>query len=103
MQQMTPTSVDSSHRVTRAVSVLAAGYAILGGAVALVGWVFDVPRLTDWPGDGISMFANAAICMVMSGAALLFLVSRRAQASQKTAVRLLAAIVGIVAALTVFE
>jgi hypothetical protein len=51
MEQLTPTSVDPSHRVTRAVSLLAAWYAIVGGAVTLAGWAFDLPRLTDWRSD----------------------------------------------------
>jgi signal transduction histidine kinase/CheY-like chemotaxis protein len=49
------------------------------------------------------MFVNSAICIVMSGVGLLFLVSRRARTRHKNVVRLLAATVGVVAALTIFE
>ena len=50
---------------------LAAGYAVLGGLVTLLGWTFEIPRLTDWKNDGISMFPNPSLCAVLSGLALL--------------------------------
>jgi catechol 2,3-dioxygenase-like lactoylglutathione lyase family enzyme len=45
--------------------------AVAGGVVTLVGWAFDLPRLTDLRNDGISMFPNAAACAVAGGLALL--------------------------------
>jgi signal transduction histidine kinase len=103
MQQQTSISIDPSHRATRAVSLLAAGYAIIGGAITLAGWAFELPRLTDWRNDGISMFVNTAICIAMSGVALLFQVSRTDRPWRKHIVRILATAVGVVAALTIFE
>src|SRR5438046_1258331 len=49
-----------------------ATYALFGGSITLIGWSAKVPRLTDWPASGISMFPNAALASVCSGAALLF-------------------------------
>ena len=51
--------------------IAAAACAIAGGMVTLVGWALEIPRLTDWRNDGISMFPNTAVCAVLSGAALL--------------------------------
>jgi signal transduction histidine kinase/ActR/RegA family two-component response regulator len=55
-----------------------AGYALIGGLLSLLGWAFDIPRLTDWDHDGISIQPNAALAVLLSGAALLCLaVGRR--------------------------
>ena len=103
MQQLTQTSIDSSPRVTRGVSLAAGSYAIIGGAITLAGWAFGVQRLTDWRGDGISMFANTAACVILSGTALICLVLGTGSIWQYRAARILATIVAIVAALTIFE
>ena len=79
-----------------AVFVLAL-YAILGGALTLVGWALGVPRLADWLGNGISMKANPALCVVLCAVALLLGPPRR------LAVRALAGFVALVALLTLFE
>ncbi|MBX3381783.1 MAG: PAS domain S-box protein [Phycisphaeraceae bacterium] len=56
--------------------VLAAGlYAAIGGGIALIGWIADVRRFTDWIGSGISIQPNAALCVFLSGAALLCFVA----------------------------
>lgn len=40
------------------------------GGLTLVGWAFDVPRLKDFFGVGITMKANAALAMALAGAAV---------------------------------
>jgi signal transduction histidine kinase len=42
----------------------------LAGVTALAGWAFDIQRLTDWAGVGVSMFPNTALAMVLSTIAL---------------------------------
>jgi PAS domain S-box-containing protein len=54
-----------------ALVIAAAACAVAGGIVTLVGWAFEIPRLTDWRNDGISMFPNTAVCAALSGTALL--------------------------------
>ena len=54
-----------------ALVITAAGCAVAGGVVTLAGWALEIPRLTDWKDDGISMFPNTAVYAVLSGAALL--------------------------------
>jgi len=54
----------------RLLVTTAGAYAVLGGLAALVGWVANVPRLTDWGSHGISMFPNTALCAIASGLAL---------------------------------
>ncbi|WP_395748828.1 ATP-binding protein [Prosthecobacter sp.] len=51
--------------------VVCGGYALLGGAVTLFGWLANVPGLTDWDGDGITMFGNTALMAMAGGAAVL--------------------------------
>lgn len=57
------------------VPLCAAAYAGLGGTATLLGWFLDVPRLTDWNGNGISQMPNNALGVVFCGAALLLLVA----------------------------
>ncbi len=64
-----PTEPDPSW--PRHLGTAAAVVAIAGGLGTLVGWAADIPRLTDWKKDGISMFPNTAICAVLGGIALL--------------------------------
>src|SRR6185503_7287711 len=56
---------------SRAVSVVAALYAIGAGAVTFLGWALHIPRLTDWVGTNINMKANSALGAVVAGAAVL--------------------------------
>lgn len=53
------------------IPALVGAYALLGGIITLIGWIGGIPRLTDWIGLNISMFANTAAAAVLSGAALL--------------------------------
>ncbi|MGM8226958.1 hybrid sensor histidine kinase/response regulator [Cellvibrio sp. ARAG 10.3] len=53
------------------VSTLLGLYALIGGIASLSGWVFDVPRLTDWLGDNISTQPNTAVLIACAGAAIL--------------------------------
>jgi len=52
---------------------LTGAYATACGVVTLAGWFFQLPRLTDWAGDDISMFPNTAVCAMLCGIALLLL------------------------------
>ena len=83
MQQLNQSSVDYLPPETRAVSLTTAAYAIAGALVTLAGWAFDMRRLTDWRGDGLSMFVNPALCVLMSGIALICLVSGKRRSWQQ--------------------
>jgi len=53
------------------LAALAAIVAVVVGAMVLVGWVFDIAVLKSvWPG-WVSMKANAAVCFILIGVALL--------------------------------
>jgi len=52
------------------VSTLAAAYVGAGGAVSFLGWGLDLPALTDWYGNGISIQPNAAVATAAAGAAV---------------------------------
>ncbi len=65
----------SNHEVrspsARRVVLVLGGYALGAGLLTLVGWFAGLPRLTDWLGSGISMFANTAVAAACAGAALI--------------------------------
>ena len=67
-------------------------YALVGGVVSFSGWVVDVPRLTDWDGDGNSIQPNAALAAMFAGAGVLFLATRRFELA--AAVGVLVSLVG---------
>jgi len=57
-------------------AIVAALYALAAAVLAFLGWAFDVQRLTEWDGAGLSMQPNAAIGC--AGAALsVLLLSRK--------------------------
>ncbi len=70
---MGPMLTRTNNRWPRALSVSLGAVAFLGGLLSLLGWVLDVPRLTDWFGNGISTQANTAVGITVSGAALVLL------------------------------
>ncbi len=100
---ISPSAVDSSRRISYAVSVVAALYAIAGGSITLAGWALGKQRLTDWRLDNISMFANTAACVVMGGAALLLLIGKQGRPARYVAARILAGLVALVGTLTLLE
>jgi signal transduction histidine kinase len=53
--------------------VLLGALVFAGGLVSFLGWALDVPRLTDWLNDGISIQPNTTVLMMLSGAALVAL------------------------------
>jgi PAS domain S-box-containing protein len=82
--------------------MVAGGFAVIVGLLAFAGWFADVPRLTDWDGDGISMFPNTALGAILAGLALI-LVARRGAREGPGPVAALGAAVLLVGGLTVFE
>jgi PAS domain S-box-containing protein len=75
--------------------------AVVGGLVTLTGWAADIPRLTQWKGDGISMFPNTAVCVTACGLAL-YLV-RGGGTLLRNAGRMLSWLVLFIAGLTLSE
>lgn len=47
------------------IAVCLAAYVLLVGIVVLIGWTWQIERLTDWTGEGISMFPNTAIAAIL--------------------------------------
>jgi signal transduction histidine kinase/ActR/RegA family two-component response regulator len=95
---------DYSRRISFAVSMAAGMYAIVAGSLALAGWTLDIPRLTDWWNDHISIFANPAAGGVLCGMALLLLLaSPRDLTGTCAAARLLAGVTALIGLLTLFE
>ncbi|MEO8213113.1 MAG: ATP-binding protein [Myxococcales bacterium] len=89
-----PPSVPS--RLVLALAV----YPILGGALTLLGWALDIPRLIDWGGLGISMKPNAAICALALGLALAL---NARGPSRRSGARMLALLATALGCLTLVE
>jgi signal transduction histidine kinase/ActR/RegA family two-component response regulator len=84
--------------LARAVGI----FAIAGGLTSLVGWAGNIPRLTDWRNDGISIFPNTATSAVLSG--LLLLLHNCSPPPRWRGLTLaLAGLVATVGGLTLFE
>ncbi len=71
MLQVSVKAEDRSRWISHGIPAIAAGYALLGGTISLLGWVLDLPRLYDWDLDGISIKTNAAISLMLVGCGLL--------------------------------
>jgi PAS domain S-box-containing protein len=54
------------------VAVACGGFAVLAGVITFIGWKFDLPRLTDWTNEGISIFPNAALCALLIGVSVIW-------------------------------
>jgi PAS domain S-box-containing protein len=80
----------------------ACAFPLVGGIVTLAGWIFDLPRLTDWGNDGISMFANTAICAVLCSIGLI-LIRGDGEGGSRFAARIAASLAALIGALTLFE
>ncbi|GEM_PF-1168269 len=78
-----------------------AGYALLGGGLTLVGWLSGLSRLTDWLGSGISMFPNAALAALCSGAALILSTLKQRWSARASTV--LGGVVALLGSATLFQ
>ena len=60
-------------RCLHAVGVGLAAYALAGGVTSFAGWVFDLPRFTDWLDSGVSIQPNSALAVSAAAAGMLLL------------------------------
>ena len=60
-------------RYLRRLSAVLGLYALIASVISLGGWAFDIPRLTDWLNDGVSIQPNTAVLIALAGAAVVFL------------------------------
>src|SRR5918995_5928587 len=67
-------------------------YALIGGVVSFIGWVFDLRRLTDWHNYGISIQPNTCIAVMAAGSALIALAFNYRRLA--TALGILVALIG---------
>jgi signal transduction histidine kinase/ActR/RegA family two-component response regulator len=54
-----------------AFAIAAGGFALIGSLVSFLGWPLDIPRLTDWFNDNVSIQPNAAVLILLSGAGVI--------------------------------
>ena len=93
-----PSNATVFARQARAASTALGLYALLGCLLTLIGWLGEWPRLTDWDGDGISMFPNTAVCGLAVTMGLLFF-----RADLQRTVLPLGVFAALVGAATLFE
>src|SRR5438477_719096 len=74
------------------------GYALGAGLVTLLGWAGNIPRLTAWDANGISMFVNTALAATVLGVALVLLMYNR-----RVAAAVFAAAAGLLGLATLAE
>jgi PAS domain S-box-containing protein len=90
-------AVDDERR-SRLITPGAGGYVFLSGLISFCGWAFDVPRLTDWDGRGISIQPNTSIAAAATGLALLLV-----GPGYRRAVLVLGLVPGLIGAATLLE
>jgi PAS domain S-box-containing protein len=73
-------------------------YAFAGGLITLIGWVANIPPLTDWAHSGISMMPNMAVALMLAGAALALF-----SFGHPRAAAVLGLLTGLIGAATLFE
>ena len=57
----------------RYAAIALAVYVFVGGFVSFLGYPFDLPRLTDWNNEGISIQANTTVAVMATGLTVLLL------------------------------
>jgi PAS domain S-box-containing protein len=84
----------------RHVALACGAVVSLGAAISLAGWVFNIPRLTDWDNNGITIKANAAIALFAISVCITLLAAR---ARPRALIYGLGAFVGLLGGLTLVQ
>ncbi|HEX7025774.1 MAG TPA: ATP-binding protein [Gammaproteobacteria bacterium] len=92
--KLTETRLRRQRRLPMALGL----YALLAGAISFSGWVLDVPRLTVWFDEGISIQPNTAVLIALAGAAVMFL-----QLGQKRLTLILGGVVAVMGLLNLLQ
>lgn len=86
------------HRAVQRVLLIVGSYIALAGVTSLLGWAADVPRLTAWDNNGISIQPNATIAATAAGVALMLIAGGYTRLSSGLGV-----FVAAIGAATIFE
>jgi PAS domain S-box-containing protein len=98
MNEFTPPLSAKFSRRVKTTAIILAGYALAAGFLSFCGWVFNISRLTDWGGNGISIQPNTTLCVISSGVAIILLALGKRKAAGYLGIVPLS-----IALLTVFE
>ena len=97
---LNPTAVHFCRIATRLTAAAVAATGLLG----LLGWIFDVEMFRAIFSGGVSMKANAAVCLLLAGLSLLLLAPERPRRTVATRLGLLfASVVAVVGGLTLAQ
>src|SRR5215203_3100385 len=73
------------------------------GASAMTGWIFDLPQWRSFLASGSQMKANSAFCLMLLASATALCAFNLARRWSRTIANILAAVVGLITALTFSE
>lgn len=93
-----PIPPSGASNTVRPLTLLLGAYAAGAGAISFAGWAADVPRLTAWGGNGISIQPNTTVASMAAGSALVLLALGRARLAAA-----LGAFAGAIGASTLFQ
>jgi PAS domain S-box-containing protein len=91
----------ASNAVSRKLAIYLCCYALIAGTIALLGWVTNSPRLTDWINSGISIFPNTAVAAILLSLAVFF--GLKETPSARVASRAFGTVVALIGAATLLE
>jgi signal transduction histidine kinase len=80
------------------VALTLGAYVLLGGSLSFLGWLLDLPRLTHWEADGISIQPNASVAAAAAGTALILL-----ELGLRRVAAVLGGFVGLIGAATLLQ
>jgi len=87
----------------RWISAACGYFALIAGLTGLLGWIANIPVLTDWDSDGINIKANATVAVAAAGGALIAFVSIKSPEIRRAVVLVLAVLVALIGAVTLIE
>jgi PAS domain S-box-containing protein len=96
--ELTIAAADTPPRRIRSLGIALGVYSATAGLISFLGWALDMPRLTDWDANGISIQPNTTVCVMLAGLATILLLTGRRGASAA-----LGSVISLIAVATALE
>ncbi len=95
-----PQAVEKWPLIERKIPLATGVFVLVGGALSLIGWGLNIPRLSDWNNEGIAIKVNPSICLMLGGAGLLIALLFP---KLRLLIGVLGAVIAVIAVSTLFE